>query len=103
MTEYELDTYSEQKDNNKPLLVLLCIIAIMNVIVLLISRNTVIIFTIYITDLVVTSYYYCNHHRFCYKCNEKMKKDYLSGLLCENHYCEKCKTVVKMKIWNSRD
>lgn len=103
MTEYELKTYKKQKDNNRPLFVLLTVIAVINIVVLLISVSTLTIFAVYITDLIVTSYYYCNHNRYCDNCKEKMKKDYSSGLLCENHYCEKCRTVVKMKIWNSRD
>ena len=103
MTDQDIETYSNQKDNYRPLLVMLTITAIVNTIILFVSTSSTAIFAVVFIDLIAISYYYCNHNRYCDNCKAKMTKDYTNGLLCEKHYCEKCKTVIKMKMINARN
>ncbi len=82
---------------------MLTITIILSVIVLFINSSSTTIFLVIFIDLIALNFYYCNYNRYCDICKSKMTKDYTKGLTCENHYCEKCKTIVKMKVINARD
>jgi len=103
MNKIDFSSYSIQKDNRKPMFLMLAVTALINVIALLINASGNTIGIVVMTDLIALSFFYSNYNRYCDNCKAKMAKDFTHGLHCENHYCEKCRRVIKMKVINARD
>lgn len=98
MTAQELKDYTEVKDNNKPVYVLLVIIIVAIVLGFVFAEKPSSYFNFYYLSLLLLfPMFQAFRNRTCATCNTSMKRFYWA-LFPNYYYCEKCKTKIRVDV-----